>query len=164
MDALNNVRDVHARTVTQYKRLLEQAHGASAAQLHALQVELRILRGTLEEEKAASHALAMEHDRIQMEGVRAFQPREDVDLALALRGDGYGNFDEIEVRKAVDEEFVTMEMERLLKDLVEKEDPCWASWEQTVDKYVQLERHANFPNGDVSIRSTSILSTTHRFV
>ena len=101
MDALNNVKDVHARTVTQYKRLLEQAHGASAAQLHALQVELRIIRGSLEEEKAASHALAMEHDRMQMEGAHSFHPRDDIDLASALRGDGYGNFDEIEVRKAV---------------------------------------------------------------
>lgn len=87
--------------MTQYKRLLEQAHGSSAAQLHALQAELRVLRGTLEEERAASHALAMEHDQMQMQGASAFSPRENVDLASALRGDGYGNFDEVEVRKAV---------------------------------------------------------------
>lgn len=99
MEALNQVKNVHNRTVTQYRRLLEQAHGASAAQLHALQVELRILRGSLEEEKAASHALAMEHDRMQMEGIHSNGPRdEDIDLASALRG---GRFDEIEVRKAV---------------------------------------------------------------
>lgn len=60
-----------------------------------------MLRASLEDEKAASHALAMEHDRVQMQGARSFHPSEDVDLAAALRGDGYGNFNEVEVRKAV---------------------------------------------------------------
>lgn len=102
MDALDNVRTVHARSMTQYRRLLEQAHGASASQLHALQAELRILRASLEDERAAAHEVEMERDHMQMQHAsRKYQNQEAVDLAAALRGDGRGIFDEIEVRKAV---------------------------------------------------------------
>ncbi|KAI5118372.1 hypothetical protein M0805_008700 [Coniferiporia weirii] len=101
VDALNNVRNMHARALTQYRRLLEQAHGASAAQLHALQAELRILRASLEDERAASREVEMERDRMQMQRTTIRRPVEDIDLAAALWGDGRGNFNETEVRKAV---------------------------------------------------------------
>ena len=102
MIALNNVKEVHARTSTQYRRLLEQAHGASAAQLHALQAELRILRQTVEDERKAAREIELERDRMltQNAGLRN-NAYESIDLATALRGDGRGTFNEIEVRKAV---------------------------------------------------------------
>ena len=104
MEALNNVKDIHARSMTQYRRLLEQAHGASASQLHALQAELRILRGTLEEERAITREIEMQRDQMQMQSASRYRSEfqdDDVDLASALKGDGKGGFDEMAVRKAV---------------------------------------------------------------
>lgn len=87
--------------MTQYKRLLEQAHGSTASQLHALQAELRILRVTLEDERAAARQLELDHDHIRMQKSVVSFPTEEYDLAAALRGDGRGVFVESEVRKAV---------------------------------------------------------------
>lgn len=104
MDALNQVKNVHARSMTQYRRLLEQAHGSTAAQLHALQAELRILRATLEDERAMTREIEMERDQMQMQRASGYETRaqdDDIDLATALRGDGKGGFDEVAVRKAV---------------------------------------------------------------
>ncbi|THH01889.1 hypothetical protein EW145_g6837, partial [Phellinidium pouzarii] len=88
-------------TLTQYRRLLEQAHGASAAQLHALQAELRTLRIALEDERAAACDVEMQHGHMQMQRRTAPHALEDIDLAAALCGDGHRIFNEAEVRKAV---------------------------------------------------------------
>ncbi|THG93814.1 hypothetical protein EW145_g8272, partial [Phellinidium pouzarii] len=101
IDALNTVKNLHAHALTQYRRLLEQAHGASAAQLHALQAELRILRVALEDERAAARDVEMQRDHMQMQRRTAPHALEDIDLAAALRADGRGIFNEVEVRKAV---------------------------------------------------------------
>lgn len=45
---LNQVNSLHTRKVTSYKRLLERAQHNSAAQLHALQAEVRMLREQLQ--------------------------------------------------------------------------------------------------------------------
>lgn len=84
--------------LTHYKRLLERAQSANAAQLHALQAELRLLRGQqIIVQDTPRPALTLDtHWRAADEG--AYQ---DVDLAAALRGDGRGVFNEAEVRKAV---------------------------------------------------------------
>lgn len=93
--------------MTQYRRLLEQAHGASAAQLHALQAELRILRGELENERAKIHEREMERDNLLVQRklgsghASGGKAEEEFDLATVLRGMGNGKFDEVEVRKAV---------------------------------------------------------------
>lgn len=101
VEALDSVRNLHARAMTKYKRLLEQAHGSSASQLHALQAELRILRVTLEDERAAARQFDLDRDHVQMQRSAVVFPTEDYDLAAALRGDGRGKFVEAEVRKAV---------------------------------------------------------------
>lgn len=90
--------------LTGLKRLLEQSQHASASQLHALQAELRILRVTVEQERSAARESELRRDR---ERLIAQQTRRDDDrgvdwdLARALRGDGKGNFNEAEVRRAV---------------------------------------------------------------
>ncbi|KAL5521033.1 hypothetical protein ACEPAG_8955 [Sanghuangporus baumii] len=108
LEALTHLKDLHARSMTQYRRLLEQAHGASAAQLHALQAELRILRGELENERARVHEREMERDNLLVQrklgngyGNLIGKGGEEMDLATVLRGMGRGKFDEVEVRKAV---------------------------------------------------------------
>ena len=112
--ALEGVHGIHMRKLLHYKRLLERAQASSAAQLHALQAEIRMLR---------------ERERVQDQGGVAFDPEDDsyctcgkkkpkgywsgyrgsdddgiggeVDLATVLRGDGGGGFNELEVRRVV---------------------------------------------------------------
>lgn len=66
--ALQGVQVAHTKTITTYKRLLEQAQSNSASQLHALQAELRLLRATLDSERAQQHKndLARDRDRLQL--------------------------------------------------------------------------------------------------
>ena len=66
--ALQGVQVAHTKTITTYKRLLEQAQSNSASQLHALQAELRLLRATLDSERALQHKneLARDRDRLQL--------------------------------------------------------------------------------------------------
>ncbi|KAJ3739046.1 hypothetical protein DFH05DRAFT_1407840 [Lentinula detonsa] len=45
---LNQINTLHTRKLTSYKRLLERAQHSSAAQLHALQAEVRMLREQLQ--------------------------------------------------------------------------------------------------------------------
>ena len=102
--ALQKIKVVHTQKLLHYKRLLEQGHHASAAQLHALQAELRLLRMALEDERAKAREGELERDRLQMKTLTQSSSAEkgsDVDLATALRGDRKGNFNESEVRKAV---------------------------------------------------------------
>ncbi|TDL19065.1 hypothetical protein BD410DRAFT_752507 [Rickenella mellea] len=106
--ALDQTKLTHLRTLTHYKRLLEQAQGSSASQLHALQAELRILRVTLEDERVVARRGELERDRLRMLELKKtssssalHETEGDVDLASALRGSGRGRFVESEVRKAV---------------------------------------------------------------
>ncbi|KAI0746670.1 hypothetical protein C8Q80DRAFT_1176639 [Daedaleopsis nitida] len=112
--ALDGVHGLHMRKLLHYKRLLERAQASSAAQLHALQAEVRMLR---------------ERERMQEQGGAMMDPDDEgycvcggkkkkgywsgyrgseddgiggeVDLATVLRGDGSGGFNEIEVRRVV---------------------------------------------------------------
>jgi len=62
-DAIDAVHTAHTRKVLHFKRLLEKAHSNSAAQLHALQAELKVLRATLDNERAINHQNELARDR-----------------------------------------------------------------------------------------------------
>jgi pyrimidine and pyridine-specific 5'-nucleotidase len=102
--ALDQITRAHTSRLTDLKRLLEQTQTASASQLHALQAELRLLRATLEQERSATRESELRRDRerlITRNTARADNADGDWDLARAMRGDGKGNFNDGEVRKAV---------------------------------------------------------------
>ncbi|KAF8532363.1 WD40-repeat-containing domain protein [Gautieria morchelliformis] len=101
--ALDQLTRAHTNRLTDLKRLLEQTQTASAAQLHALQAELRLLRATVEQERAAAREseLRRDRERLTIATRRADDDSADWDVARALRGDGRGNFNDAEVRKAV---------------------------------------------------------------
>ena len=64
--AMDGVQSAHSKKVLHYKRLLEKAQSNSASQLHSLQAELKLLRTTLERERAVTHQneLARDPDRL----------------------------------------------------------------------------------------------------
>ncbi|KDQ53967.1 hypothetical protein JAAARDRAFT_136370 [Jaapia argillacea MUCL 33604] len=123
--ALNSVMNLHTRKILHYKRLLERAQAAAAAQLHALQAEVRILRQQAHDD--AQNGLGGTGGRLALtaggedewcvcggkkqkgkggywSGYRGGMEEDDsgdVDLLRALKGDGRGEFNEIEVRKAI---------------------------------------------------------------
>ncbi len=115
--ALDEVNKLHLRKLLHYRRLLERAQASSAAQLHALQAEIRILRERERNgEHASSHAILAgdgtefcvcggKKRKGYWSGYRGEDSDDahggDVDIATALRGDGGGGFNEIEVRRAV---------------------------------------------------------------
>jgi pyrimidine and pyridine-specific 5'-nucleotidase len=114
--ALSSVMAMHTRKILHYKRLLERAQASTAAQLHALQAEVRVLRHSPGEAVVhASHQLLDTADGLCVCGGKKrrgywsgyrddFDDEDgdgDVDLAKALRGDGKGSFNETEVRKAL---------------------------------------------------------------
>src|ERR1700734_4403772 len=109
--ALNDVLNLHTRKILHYKRLLERAQASTAAQLHALQAEVRVLR---ERERKYDHdgtgvIMSMEGDgycvcggkkrKGYWSGYRDDDDDDDVDVDLmrALKGDGEGGFSESEV-------------------------------------------------------------------
>ena len=108
---------MHTRKILHYKRLLERAQTSTAAQLHALQAEVRVLRHSPGEAvvHASHHQLPDTADGVCVCGGKKrrgywsgyrddFDDEDgggDVDLAKALRGDGKGSFNETEVRKAL---------------------------------------------------------------
>ncbi|KAF8838190.1 hypothetical protein BDN67DRAFT_907821 [Paxillus ammoniavirescens] len=108
---LDNLRRLHLSRLTSYKRLLERAQSSSAAQAYALQAELSILKGQLQ--NGGQSRAYPDVGEICVCGGRKVKGYwggygEDVDvddgdmsLAGALRGDGRGGFDEKEVKKAV---------------------------------------------------------------
>ncbi|TCD63314.1 hypothetical protein EIP91_005695 [Steccherinum ochraceum] len=112
-NALNEVNRLHLRKLLHYKRLLERAQASSAAQLHALQAEIRLLRERetttgLHEDVIGEADLCVCGGRKRKgywSGYRGGDDDEehggDIDLATALRGDGSGGFNEIEVRRVV---------------------------------------------------------------
>ena len=112
--ALSSIMAMHTRKILHYKRLLERAQASTAAQLHALQAEVRVLRHSPGEAVVhASHQLLDTADGLCVCGGKKrrgywsgyrddFDDEDgDVDLAKALRGDGKGSFNETEVRKAL---------------------------------------------------------------
>ncbi|KAG6824842.1 hypothetical protein H0H92_005643, partial [Tricholoma furcatifolium] len=114
--ALARVNEIHARKILHYKRLLERAQASAAAQLHALQAEVRVLRTSSLPNGHLTHAL--DHtidDRCVCGGKRRRGYwggyREDSeddenddmdgdDLVRALKGRG-GDFNERDVRRAL---------------------------------------------------------------
>jgi pyrimidine and pyridine-specific 5'-nucleotidase len=112
--ALKNVLTMHTRKILRYKRLLERAQASAAAQLHALQAEVRVLR---ENERQASKgkvpSLVSDDSGFCICGGKrqtgywsGYRDSEgdgtgEFDLAKTLKGDGKGGFSEVEVRKAI---------------------------------------------------------------
>ena len=114
--SLNDVLNLHTRKILHYKRLLERAQASTAAQLHALQAEVRVLRERERkyDQDGTGVIMAMEGDRYCVcggkkrkgywSGYRGDDDDDDdvdVDLMKALKGDGEGGFSETEVRKAM---------------------------------------------------------------
>ncbi|PPQ69643.1 hypothetical protein CVT24_001216 [Panaeolus cyanescens] len=122
-DALQNVLHMHTKKILHYKRLLERAQASAAAQLHALQAQVRVLRENGGGSDGFSgqntqHLLlgAMDANGLCVCGGRkrkgywsGYRDDEDyddddeetMDLAKVLRGDGRGQFNETAVRKAL---------------------------------------------------------------
>ncbi|KAG5650231.1 hypothetical protein H0H81_000244, partial [Sphagnurus paluster] len=121
--ALERVQELHSRKILHYKRLLERAQASAAAQLHALQAEVRVLRegSHAHPQHNSYHALgAGDDDRCVCGGKRRKgywagyrddgEDDSDLDdadgeeygrrLARVLKGRG-NDFSEKEVRKAL---------------------------------------------------------------
>ncbi|TFK23991.1 hypothetical protein FA15DRAFT_593198 [Coprinopsis marcescibilis] len=116
--ALHEVMNLHTRKILHYKRLLERAQASTAAQLHALQAEVRLLRdggGQTNTNLSPSYQLLTNIDsdgycicggkkrKGYWAGYRDDYDDEDdtVNLLGAIRGDGRGSFSEVEIRKAL---------------------------------------------------------------
>ncbi|KII85487.1 hypothetical protein PLICRDRAFT_116210 [Plicaturopsis crispa FD-325 SS-3] len=110
--ALKDVLALHTRKILHYKRLLERAQASAAAQLHALQAEVRVLRDRGATTDSGSARLLDDDDfcicggkkrKGYWSGYRGDDSDDggDADLARALRGDGNGGFNETEVRRAL---------------------------------------------------------------
>ncbi len=119
--AIDHINKLHTQKLLHYKRLLERAQASTAAQLHALQAEVRMLRDrerAIDEGKNGSALLSLgDFDDGQLcvcggkkrkgywSGYRGGDEDDeaggDVDLATALRGKGDSTFNEIEVRRIV---------------------------------------------------------------
>ncbi|KAG6860348.1 hypothetical protein C0995_012417 [Termitomyces sp. Mi166 len=78
--ALSKIQDVHARKILHYKRLLERAQASAAAQLHALQAEVRVLRET---------SAAMPHARNQLMNGMGMDTDDDRCVCGGKRKKGY---------------------------------------------------------------------------
>lgn len=113
--ALDGVHSLHMRKLLHYKRLLERAQASSAAQLHALQAEVRMLRERERQQETGGTMLDLDNDdsyctcggkkkKGYWSGYRGSEDDGiggEVDLATVLKGDGGGGFNEIEVRRVV---------------------------------------------------------------
>lgn len=105
---------IHMKKMLHYKRLLERAQASTAAQLHALQAEVRVLKEKERQYESSgySDATLLNGDDFCVCGGRKGGSgywsgyregnADDCpgDLLSALKGDGSGGFNEIEVRKA----------------------------------------------------------------
>lgn len=117
---LSQVSSLHSKKITSYKRLLERAQLSSAAQLHALQAEVQLLRQQLRNSNGnvnPNSAPLLSTDGLcrkcgkkkgYWSGFRGFDDddeedgQEDGDLASILKGvTGRYDFDERAVRKIV---------------------------------------------------------------
>ena len=106
---------VHTRKLLHYKRLLERAQAATAAQLHALQAEVRVLREReRQREDAGTASLVTDSDEFCVCGGRReagywsgyrgggdSYNGEGPNLIKALKKEANGEFNEAEVRKAI---------------------------------------------------------------
>ncbi|EIW75530.1 hypothetical protein CONPUDRAFT_65952 [Coniophora puteana RWD-64-598 SS2] len=129
--ALDNLRTLHVSKLTAYKRLLERAQASTAAQAYALQAEVALLRRQVSSSNTKPGALTITASnsdmtldpgmcvcgrrkrggywagsRFAVYGSDEEDDGEDgeeggVDLGKALKGDGKGNFNDREVRRAV---------------------------------------------------------------
>ena len=112
--ALDEVMSLHTRKVLQYKRLLERAQASTAAQLHALQAEVKFLREKEKQLESGGMASAIDGDEDgfcicggrKQKGYWSGYRDDDMEqgqghLLNALKGDGNGGFNELEVRKAI---------------------------------------------------------------
>ncbi|KAI0261216.1 hypothetical protein BC834DRAFT_830548 [Gloeopeniophorella convolvens] len=111
---LNALLAVHAKKLLHYKRLLERTQAATAAQLHALQAEVRVLRER-ERQREENGTVASFTDNEDFcicggrkrggywDGYRGDDADggEGFDLIKALKRDANGEFNETEVRKAI---------------------------------------------------------------
>lgn len=115
-NALANVMSLHMKKMLQYKRLLERSQASTAAQLHALQAEVRMLRNNASatEPPPAYQLAGGDGDGLCVcggkkrkgywSGYREDEDDEDgdtINLLSAIKGDGKGAFNEVEVRKAL---------------------------------------------------------------
>ena len=103
------------RKMLHYKRLLERSQASTAAQLHALQAEVRVLKEKERqyENGGYSDAALLNVDDFCVcggrkrgsgywSGYRGGSPDDGPgDLLSALKGDGSGGFNEIEIRKSI---------------------------------------------------------------
>lgn len=113
--SLNQILLMHTRKILSYKRLLEHSQASTAAQLHALQVEVRMLReqtGSYEGYNPQPRLSADPENFCVCGGKKrkgfwsGYRDDDDddigeVDLAKAFQGDGKGSFSEKEVRKVL---------------------------------------------------------------
>ncbi|KAF8154498.1 hypothetical protein B0H34DRAFT_799277 [Crassisporium funariophilum] len=114
--ALSDILTMHTRKILHYKRLLERAQASAAAQLHALQAQVRVLRDSTPAVSSTTHThqllLGSEANGLCVcggkkrkgywSGYRDDDEYDEAgDLVRALKGDGKGQFSEIEVRKAL---------------------------------------------------------------
>ncbi|KZV64245.1 hypothetical protein PENSPDRAFT_588714 [Peniophora sp. CONT] len=111
--ALDELADQHAKALQRYRRLLERTQASSAAQLHAMQAEIRLLRAQADPTNTAQQ-IGSDDEWCTCGGKKrggywggyagdGEEGGEGVDLLTALRGrDGYAHlFDEYAVRRAV---------------------------------------------------------------
>lgn len=113
-EALSSVMTMHTNKILHYKRLLERAQASAAAQLHALQAEVRVLRSSSPPTQKLALTLGDDDSRCVCGGKRrksywsGYRDDNDDDeyggpnsLVKAIKGDGKGSFSESEVRKAL---------------------------------------------------------------
>ncbi|KAI0002518.1 hypothetical protein BJV74DRAFT_944257 [Russula compacta] len=112
---LNTLLLVHTKKLLHYKRLLERAQAATAAQLHALQAEVRVLREReRQREESGTASIVTDGDDFcacggrkgadYWSGYREGGDNHDgevPDLMKALKRGANGEFNEAEVRKAI---------------------------------------------------------------
>ena len=124
--SLTSILSLHTRKILHYKRLLERSQATSAAQLHALQAQVNILRdsslgSSTRRLRASGEGDGEAHEGLCVCGGKKKKKRgywsgyrddsDDSDeeggfegkgvLVKALKGDGKGGFNEIEVRRVV---------------------------------------------------------------
>jgi pyrimidine and pyridine-specific 5'-nucleotidase len=106
---------IHMKKMLHYKRLLERAQASTAAQLHALQAEVRILKERERQHEDYGYSDAAlpngddfcvcggrKHGSGYWNGYREANTNDGPgDLPGALKGDGSGGFNETEVKKAI---------------------------------------------------------------
>ncbi|KAG6914496.1 hypothetical protein DXG01_016943 [Tephrocybe rancida] len=127
--SLAHISALHARKILHYKRLLERAQASAAAQLHALQAEVRVLRSSSSSHPHHHNHLALtstanDSDRCVCGGRRrrgywAGYRDEDSDEEEGEEGEGEGEYGKRLVRalKGKGNEFSERDVRRALRGL-----------------------------------------------